>query len=238
VGERTRLIAVCNPNNPTGAILSRAEMEEISRIADRVGAWVLADEVYRGAELVGEETPTFLGSGERVLVTSGLSKAYGLPGLRIGWVAAPPRLVRELWRYKDYTTIGPGALSDRLARHALDPDTRKAILDRARRLLSGQYAFIAKWLAARADLFEFVPPRAGAFVYVRYRPGIGSTRLAERLRDRHGVLVVPGDHFGMDGHLRIGYGVERELLERGLAALEEELRAVDADAATGEGGPA
>ena len=94
VSDRTRLIIICTPNNPTGARLTPEELDAIGRIADRLGAWVLSDEVYRGAELDGHETASMWGRGERVIVTSGLSKAYGLPGLRIGWIVATTALRR------------------------------------------------------------------------------------------------------------------------------------------------
>ena len=87
----TRLIAVCNPNNPTGGVLTESEMNTVCELADKIGAWVVADEVYRGAELSGETSPSFYGRHDKLLVTSGLSKSYGLPGQRIGWVAGPGR---------------------------------------------------------------------------------------------------------------------------------------------------
>ena len=124
VNARTKLIVVCNPNNPTGARLTASDLDAIARMADTHGAWILSDEVYRGAELDGTETATMWGRSERVIVTSGLSKAYGLPGLRIGWIVAPPSLVSTLWSYHDYITIAPGALSDRLARVAVAPGRR------------------------------------------------------------------------------------------------------------------
>src|SRR5438093_4732110 len=92
VNERTRVICVCTPNNPTAQILSAGEISAIVRIAERHGTWILADEVYRGAERSGEESPSFSGRGERVVVTGGLSKVYGLPGLRIG-CGMPPRIL-------------------------------------------------------------------------------------------------------------------------------------------------
>jgi aspartate/methionine/tyrosine aminotransferase len=121
---RTRMIVVCNPNNPTGARFEAADLDRIAAIADRHGAWILSDEIYRGAERDGRETATMWGRSERVVVTSGLSKAYGLPGLRIGWIAGPPARIASMWSYHDYTTIAPGALSDALARHALEPARR------------------------------------------------------------------------------------------------------------------
>ena len=121
VTPHTRCIAVCNPNNPTGARLDEAEVAALCAVAEDVGCWVLADEIYRGAELDGRDTPSAWGRHDRVIVTGGLSKAYGLPGLRIGWIAGPADLVEQLWGRRDYTTIAPGAVNDLLARVALTP---------------------------------------------------------------------------------------------------------------------
>jgi aspartate/methionine/tyrosine aminotransferase len=231
VGPRTRLIAVCNPNNPTGAILSEAERKEIVAAAGRHGAWILADEVYRGAERDGKETATLWGAYDRLLVTGGLSKAYGLPGLRIGWVVGPPSTVGELWGRKDYITISPGALSDRLARAALRPEVRARILARTRGILAANYPVLEEWLARRGDLFRLVPPRAGAIAYLRYAWRVNSTELVTRLREEQGVLIVPGDHFGMDGFLRVGFGNEPQDLRAGLQRIDAVLDRLPAPAA-------
>lgn len=208
VGPRTRLICVCNPNNPTGAILSAGEMRAIEAAAARHGSWILADEVYADAALDGSATASFWGRYDRVLVTGGLSKAYGLPGLRIGWVIGPRSLVAELWERRDYTTISPAALSDAVAAAVLQPERRRRVLDRTRALLQENHGWLAQWLAPRAASLSCVPPRAGAIAFVRYGWPIGSTRLAERLLHERGVLVVPGDQFGIDGYLRFGFGNE------------------------------
>ena len=110
------------------------------------------------------------GRYERAIVTSGLSKAYGLPGLRIGWIVAPPALVAKLWSYHDYTTISPGALSDTLARRALEPSRRTQILARTRQILNENFPLIAEWLDAQDGLFSYAPPDAGAIVYVQLPP--------------------------------------------------------------------
>jgi aspartate/methionine/tyrosine aminotransferase len=221
VSARTKLIVICNPNNPTGARIDASDLDAISRIADRHGVWILSDEIYRGAERDGRETPTMWGRAERVVVTGGLSKAYGLPGLRIGWAVGPPSLVASLWSYHDYVTIAPGALSDVLARHALEPFRRSRILARTRRILNENFPVIAAWLDAHSGSFSYTPPDAGAIVYVRYHHNINSTTLVTRLREEKSVLVVPGDHFGMDGYLRIGYGEETAYLRRGLERLHD-----------------
>ena len=231
VTNKTRVIILCNPNNPTGARIPAADLDGICQIAGRVGAWVLSDEIYRGAELDGVETPSVWGRYERVIVTSGLSKAYGLPGLRIGWIASTPEVIATTWSYHDYTTIGPGTLSDRFARIALQPAMRAKILARTRRILHANLPVITDWLDAHKDRFSYAMPEAGAIVYVRYHDGINSTELVDRLRIEKSVLIVPGDHFGMDGYLRIGFGSETRYLRDGLDRLADLLRSLPAPAA-------
>ena len=219
VSKQTRLIIICTPNNPTGACLTADELDRIAAIAARHGAWVLSDEVYRGAELAETDTPSMWGRYERVIVTSGLSKAYGLPGLRIGWVAGPPTFVESTWSYHDYTTIAPGALSDRLARVALSSARRPALLQRTRAIIRANWPVIDAWLRDHHPSFSWIAPEAGAIVYVRYNYPINSTQLVTRLRDEKSVLIVPGDHFGMDGYLRLGFGERPEYLAQGLERL-------------------
>jgi aspartate/methionine/tyrosine aminotransferase len=221
VSWRTKLIVICNPNNPTGARFESADLDRIAAIADRHGAWILADEIYRGAEHDGRETPSMWGRSDRVMITSGLSKAYGLPGLRIGWIVGQPARLASLWSYHDYTTIAPAALSDFLARHALEPMRRARILTRTRHILNENFPIVANWLDARGDFFSYTPPDAGAIVYVRYNHPINSTDLVTRLRVQKSLLLVPGDHFAMDSHLRIGFGEEPRRLHDGLARFDE-----------------
>ena len=221
VSPATKLILICNPNNPTGARFTAPELNEICRIASRVGAWIVSDEIYRGAELDSIETPTIWGRYERAIVTSGLSKAFGLPGLRIGWVVAPPGLIEELWSVHDYTTIAPGALNDRLARVALA--RRDYILARTRGIVAANYPLVRKWIQKRSRALVHVAPEAGAIVFVRYPHAINSTALVERLRDEQSVLLVPGDHFDMDGYLRIGFGNHPAYLTSALELVGEVL---------------
>lgn len=220
VGPRTRLIAVCNPNNPTGVVLSAADRAALVKAAARVGAWLLSDEIYRGAEREGDaETASLWGSYDKLLVTAGLSKAYGLPGLRIGWVVAPAEWADRLWGYHDYTSIAPSALSDRIASLALSPDRRPRILARTRSIIRANYPRVADW-ATDAGAFTWTPPAAGAIVTLRYGgaglDGLSSEALAETLRREQSVLVVPGAHFGVEGTLRLGFGNDPAVLQSGL----------------------
>ena len=218
VTPRTRCIAVCNPNNPTGARLDEAEVAELCALAENLGCWVLADEIYRGAELDGRDTPSAWGRHDRVIVTGGLSKAYGLPGLRIGWIAGPAELVEQLWGRHDYTTIAPGAVNDLLARLALDPSRRGRLIARTRARLRENQALVRTWVSEHHGVRQ-IPPEAGAVTLVRYPGARLSAELAETLRATHGVLVVPGVHFGLEHHLRVGIGGNAGLLREGLARL-------------------
>jgi aspartate/methionine/tyrosine aminotransferase len=220
-------ILVTNPNNPTGASLTGDAMDGIVALADRFGAWILSDEVYCGAEVTGEETPSFWGRTDRVLVTNSLSKAYGLPGLRLGWVAGPSDLIKELWGRTDYPPISPASLSDHLATIALEPSTRAKILDRTRGIIRENFGVIRDWIESQKGLFSYQAPNAGAICYMRYRPQVNSAEFAEKLRVEKDLLVVPGDHFGMDRYLRIGFGNPREELLEGLGRISEAFREIE-----------
>jgi aspartate/methionine/tyrosine aminotransferase len=221
VSPRTRMIIVCNPNNPTGAILTEAEMSEIVRIAAGGGAWILCDEIYQGSERDGHTTPTFWGRYDRVIITNGLSKAYGLPGLRIGWIVAPAEIIAKTWSCHDYTTIAPGTLSDCLARIALSPEGRTRCLERTRDICRRNFPLFQSWMDHHGSLFRMVEPRAGAIAYMHYDLPVNSTFIIERLLKEKSVLVVPGDHFGMDRYLRIGYGPPPGYLQQGLDLIHE-----------------
>jgi aspartate/methionine/tyrosine aminotransferase len=136
VDGRTRIIHVVNPNNPTGAILSPADRKAVLDAAARSGAWIVADEVYAGTELATDEpTPSFWGDYDRVIVINSMSKAYGLPGLRLGWLVAPQALIETFWRRHEYAAIAATMMSMHLAEAALGPAVRPLLTARARRLI-------------------------------------------------------------------------------------------------------
>ena len=228
VTRKTRVILVCNPNNPTGAVFNEEEMDAVVAAARRAGAWILSDEIYRGAELEGDApTPTFWGRYERVAVTGGLSKAFGLPGLRIGWVVAPPALIRKVWVRHDYTTLTPGMLSDRLGAAALEPTRRDAILARTREIVRRQWPRLEGWLRQHASTFDWALPQAGAIALARYRLPVTSAALVERIRREQSVLLVPGDMMGAGRSLRFGFGYDIERTLAGLARVDATLAALE-----------
>lgn len=222
VTPHTRLIAVCNPNNPTGYILTGEEMDAIVAAAARVGAWLLADEVYSGGErLTDVQTPSFWGRYERVLATNSLSKAYGLPGLRIGWVVGPADVVDQLWARHEYVAISAGMLSNRLAAVALSPDVRPRLIQRAREYIRRGFPILDAWLESHEGVFSLVPPQAAAIAFPRYHLNVNSTAVVERLIHEKSVLIVPGDHFGLDHHFRISFGLPPDYLRAGLDRIHE-----------------
>ena len=221
VTSKTKAIAVCNPNNPTGAAMDESSRAHLVQAAEDTDAWILSDEVYVGAEREGARTATLFGEGEKVLVTNGLSKSYGLPGLRIGWAVGPEDVIQDLYRFHDYLSLTLTRLSDGLAQIALEPTRREGILARTRSILRRNYPILKDWLASHAGSLDHVPPAAGAICFVRYRFPLNSSSLAEDLRSTRSVLVVPGDHFGVDGHLRIGMGNRPDYLRAGLERLAD-----------------
>ncbi|PYR98385.1 MAG: aspartate aminotransferase [Acidobacteria bacterium] len=224
IGPKTKLITFCNPNNPTGSVFGRATINALAAVADRYGSWILADEVYRGAERIGEETPSFWGEYPKTIITGSLSKAYGTPGLRLGWVLASEETIEEVWSYADYTKIAPPALSDLVGCRVLEQ--RDRILERTRRLLNQNWPNLKNWLDSRPGLFEYVPPKAAAICMTRYHARINSSVLAERLRVERSTLIVPGDQFLLDGYIRFGFGNEASYLLAGLQRVGEMLDSV------------
>lgn len=222
VGPRTRLIAVCNPNNPTGRIMTEAEMDAVVAVAAKVGAWILADEVYAGAERESDSvTPSFYGRYDKVIAVGSMSKAYGLPGLRTGWAVGPADTLDDMWARHEYVTITTTMLSDVLTTLALSPAVRPKLLARTRKFIREGYPVLTAWAAEHGNMIRVFPPQAAAIAFVRYNLDVNSTVLADKLRQEKSVLIVPGDHFGLDRHLRISFGLPRDYLNAGLGRIRE-----------------
>jgi len=221
VTPHTKMIAICNPNNPTGAVLSKKAREEIIRLARENDCWLYVDEIYRGAELSGELTPSFWGSYEKVIVAGGLSKAYALPGLRIGWLVGPHHEIESAWSRRDYTTISTAILSNQIAALALQPNLRNKILERNRKMLNENLNVITNWAEGYPELFTYIPPQAGGMIFMRYHMDINSSELVEKIRKEKSTFLVAGDCFGMDQYLRIGIGSQKNYLLEGLNRVSE-----------------
>jgi len=164
--------------------------------------------------------------GDRVIVTSGLSKAYGIPGVRVGWIAAPPEVIEQCWSQHDYITIGPNKLSDRLARIAVEPANREKLYARTRTILQHNLPIAGEWVESFGGFLAWREPQAGAIGLVRYDAPVPSLELVERIRTRQDTLIVPGVHFGVEGYLRLWLGGREEFMREGLRRVGIELAAI------------
>ena len=226
VTPHTQLLYLSNPNNPTGSVLSDKAMQRIVKRCEATGTWLLSDEVYLGAEIGRPRTKSFWGMSERVIVTSGLSKAYGIPGVRIGWIVAPAHLTERCWTQHDYLTIGPNKMSDRIARVAVEQRNRERCYARTREILKHNLPIAREWIAGFGGRLTWREPQAGAIALVKYDSDVPSVEIAERVRTRQNTLIVPGAHVGLEGYIRIWLGGREEFLREGLRRIGVELRRI------------
>ena len=225
VTPHTRLLYLSNPNNPTGAVLSDAAMQRIAHRCTQTGTWLLADEVYLGAEIDRPRTKSFWGLSDRVIVTSGLSKAYGIPGVRVGWMVGPPAVVAACWTQHDYLTIGPNKMSDRIARVAVEPHNRERCYERTRAILRHNLPIAREWIDSFNGRLTWREPEAGAIALLNYHSPVPSIELAERVRTNQNTLIVPGSHVGLEGYIRVWLGGQEAYLREGLRRVAVEINA-------------
>jgi aspartate/methionine/tyrosine aminotransferase len=197
-------------------------MNAVINAAEGVGAWILADEVYAGAERANdEETPSFYGRYDKVMATGSMSKAYGLPGLRVGWAVGPTDTIDKIWRRHEYTTLSTSIFSNELAALALSVDVRPRIIQRTRNYIRKGFPLLQQWIDDQKDTFRLVPPQAAAIAFLRYQLDVNSTELANILIQEKSVLIVPGDHFGMDKFIRVSFGLPHNYLKEGLKRIQQ-----------------
>jgi aspartate/methionine/tyrosine aminotransferase len=220
VKPNTRLIVANYPHNPTGASLDRAEFESLVEVARGSGAYLLSDEVYRLLEYDPvDRLPAAADRSERAVSLGVMSKAFGLAGLRIGWLACrDAELLGRCAAYKDYTTICCSAPSEALAVIALR--AREAILQRNREIVLSNLRLLDAFLERHAESFSWVRPRAGAIGYPKLKTGAPIEEFARDLVENQGVLLLPGTVYDdTENHFRIGFG--RRDFGVGLERLEE-----------------
>ena len=210
-----KLIALVNPNNPTGSLLDEPALREIAAIARHEGAWIVADEVYRGTDQDGAGTsPSLVDLYERSVGIGSMSKAFSLAGLRLGWIVAPAEVREAVSRHRDYSVISVGMVDDLLASIALE--ARDSLLARNRAIVRENLATLDAWVADEPRI-SYVKPRSGTTALLRYAATEPSESLCVRLLDAEGVLFTPGSAMDMEGYLRIGYANSPVILREGLA---------------------
>ncbi|MFS0603834.1 aminotransferase [Peribacillus frigoritolerans] len=222
VNEKTKMIIINNPNNPSGAIIEKEMLEEIVEIARSYDAYILCDEVYR--KLLQEDdlvVPSIVDLYEKGISTSSMSKVLSLAGLRLGWIAGPKEVITECFRHRDYTTISCGMLDDILAVHALKNYDK--ILDRNRKIIKENLSILDAWVE-QEPLISYVKPRAGTTAMLKYDLPVSSEDFCIGLFKANGAFLTPGSCFDIEGHVRIGYACKTEVLEQGLQKVSEYLR--------------
>ncbi|MFM9107827.1 MAG: aminotransferase class I/II-fold pyridoxal phosphate-dependent enzyme [Chloroflexota bacterium] len=213
---RTRLISINTPHNPTGAILDDEALQHVYEVAASMGATVLSDEAYRWLDIPGGDAmpSPMRNRGELGISVGTVSKPFGVPGLRIGWIVAPEPVIQRCWALRDYITLSPGKLNDQLALSAVEH--RDAIRARTHRIVAANMATADRWFADNAELASWVRPRAGLLALMRYHLDIPSSDLADLLAERYSVMLAPGSAFGFEHHLRIGVGQNPAIFAEGL----------------------
>jgi aspartate/methionine/tyrosine aminotransferase len=202
----TRAILVCVPHNPTGFLFGQEAWLEVVEIARAAGVWLFSDEVYRGLEHdPADRLPAACDRYERAVSLNCLSKAYGLAGLRLGWLATHDRfLLGELAAFKDYLTICTPAPSEFLG--AIAVRHSEALFTRSRNRLAANLDLLEAFMDRHQDRFAWQRPRAGSTTFPRLRQGGAEAFCAGLLRET-GIMLVPSGHFDHgDAHLRFGYG--------------------------------
>ncbi len=211
----TRLIAMTNPNNPTGALMDRAMLEEIVTIAREADAWILCDEVYRGTDQHGDGmTVSIADLYEKGISTAGMSKAFALAGLRLGWVAGPFELIEKISIHRDYDTISVGMIDDHFATIALE--NRNDVLARSQAITRGNLAFLEEWIS-REPRITWVKPHSGTVALLKYDLPMNSREFCTTLLKETGVMFTPGSVLDMEGYIRIGYANNPDILKEGLS---------------------
>jgi len=209
-----RLLTITNPNNPTGALLDPGMLAQVAGVADREGAWILADEVYRGLDQVGPGTgPSLADLYPRTVAVGSMSKAFSLAGLRLGWVIAPPDVLQAVSRHRNYSVISVGMIDDLLAAIALEH--ADAMLARNRAIVRGNLATLDGWVAEEPRI-SYVKPASGTTALLRFDAPMSSEAFCAGLLEAEGVLFVPGAAFDTEGVVRIGYANDPAVLVGGL----------------------
>ena len=220
LNAKTKMIALCNPNNPTGSLMSSKIMDKVIDIVKDRNIWLLSDEIYRGAELNGVECRSFAGATDKTIVNAGLSKAYSLPGLRVGWSVGSESYIEKAWSFHDFTVINVAYLSDWVASRILENSRRKKILNRTKKHLNQNLEMLLKWGKDVPEL-KISRPDAAAIIFAKINTSTSCEKLIFELRDNYSVLLTAGKWHGLEGYIRIGYGTPKEYVRGGLDRISD-----------------
>lgn len=214
ISNKTKMIFLNNPNNPTGKLFDEKTLEDLSQIARKYGTYILCDEVYRGLNHIGKPfTKSIFDIYERGISTGSMSKTFSLPGLRLGWIVAPSDIVEKINIQRNYHVICIGRINDYLASIALE--NKDKIVSRNNRICRENIEMFDSWLSAEPHL-SYIKPHAGTTVFVKYDMKIPSEILCQKLQQDTGIMILPGSTMEYENFLRIGYTNEKESVKSAL----------------------
>ena len=213
----TKLIAINNPNNPTGSLMDREFLLKVVDIARDCGAYLLCDEVYRGTDQDGDGfTAAIVDLYEKGISTAGMSKAFSLAGLRLGWIAAPRDVIEAVSIHRDYNTISVGMIDDYFASMALECSDK--IIARAQATTRKNLPVLNAWVHNEPSI-SYVKPKSVTVALLRYDFNMPSRDFCVQLLEQTGVMLTPGSAMDMEGYVRIGYANKIDNLIDGLAKI-------------------
>ncbi|WP_257348250.1 aminotransferase [Pseudalkalibacillus decolorationis] len=219
VTDKTKLIIINNPNNPSGALMGEDFLRKIADIANSADAYVLCDEVYRGLVQDPDQfVPSMADLYEKGISTGSMSKALSLAGLRLGWIVGPKEVIAECIKHRDYTTISCGMIDDILAVHALKNYDK--IMERNLEIIRKNAKILDDWVE-QEQAISYVKPQAGTTAILNYDFDITSEEFCLGLFKKNGAFLAPGICFDLEGTVRIGYACDSQVLIEGLAKVSE-----------------
>jgi len=222
VTRKTKLIFVASPNNPTGAVFDEKDMKRICEIAKDNGAYLLSDEVYRGTEY-GCLSPAVADYYDKAISTSSISKALGMQGLRIGWMATrDKKLIDKCMILREGTSEIMNVLGEYIALAALKPEKYYRLIDEAKEQGSRNWKVVEEWIS-KSEFFSWVKPKAGFLSFPKFNLKIGSEAFCKKLlAEPYRTLTMPGIAYDFDDHIRLGVGqIDEEMVKKGLEQIDK-----------------
>ena len=223
INPNTKAIVLINPNNPTGTVLSESDCLELVELARKYDLYIISDEAYRGMIVEGKEAKSFVDYYEKAIVTSGLSKTYALPALRIGWIVGPKEFIDRIIIRRDYDIISLSKMNDMLASEVLNQ--KEKIIKRNLDICLENREIIQNWIINEPHITNVFTQ--GTTQLIHYDIDMKSEEFAEMIQKETGIFFVPGSCYGSEYHLRLGGGLNPQILKDGLQMFSKWLRKFD-----------
>jgi len=213
ITPKTKLVVISHPHNPTGSVVTLETLKDIIEIVEDNNLYLLSDEIYRELSFTHKPLPPAATLSDRAVSNASISKLHGLPGLRIGWMAADETIIDVAKEIRSYTTICNSTLSEYLSKLAFE--RKKELVARAEKIATTNLGVMEGWIESREDV-DWVPPEGGLVTFPRFYRDVASTELCTLLAEKYKVFVVPSKCFDVEDHFRIGFGWSADELRRGL----------------------